>query len=342
MKKIAKQCLPEMLEKMASAYQVYAPLENGGEVNFARWSAGAQTELAALKTAVPAKSVLFPQHETYLRFARDGKQLSIETVGGETEDFVLFGVRACDAKSFALLDKVFLSEPADQFYASRREHGTVVAFACAEPEETCFCRTFAIAAQAPAGADVCVWEAGEVLLWQAMTAKGERLTSLLDDSLAEAGAAEQATLAKVQAEIRQQLDELPLAQLAAITKKQDLKQVFADESWLSCSEACLGCGACTYVCPTCHCYDIHDFDAGDRVERSRCWDSCMFSDFTQMAHGNPRTTQKERFRQRFMHKLVYYPDNYGEIACVGCGRCLEACPVNMNIVKVMKTIGGEA
>ena len=102
---------------------------------------------------------------------------------------------------------------------------------------------------------------------------------------------------------------------------------------------CIGCGTCTFVCPTCQCYDIREFDAGNSIKKFRCWDSCMYSDFTKMAHGNPRTSQKERFRQRFMHKLVYFPDNNnGEFGCVGCGRCLAKCPISMNIVKVEKAL----
>ena len=67
----------------------------------------------------------------------------------------------------------------------------------------------------------------------------------------------------------------------------------------------------------------------------------MYSEFTRMAHGNNRLSQLERFRQRFMHKLVYYPtNNDGVFGCVGCGRCLAKCPISMNIVKVMKALGG--
>ena len=120
------------------------------------------------------------------------------------------------------------------------------------------------------------------------------------------------------------------------------EELFDRPEWAELSESCLGCGTCTFVCPTCQCYDIKDFETGHGVKRYRCWDSCMYSDFTKMAHGNPRLTQLERFRQRFMHKLVYFPaNNSGEFGCVGCGRCLNKCPISMNIVKVMKTLKGE-
>ena len=121
------------------------------------------------------------------------------------------------------------------------------------------------------------------------------------------------------------------------------KQLFDRPEWESLSESCLGCGTCTFVCPTCQCYDMQEFDTGKTVRRFRCWDSCMYSDFTKMSAGQPRPTQVERFRQRFLHKLVYFPDNNdGVFGCVGCGRCLQKCPIHMNIVKVIKTLGGGA
>ena len=68
----------------------------------------------------------------------------------------------------------------------------------------------------------------------------------------------------------------------------------------------------------------------------------MYSDFTMMAHGTPRPTQLEKFRQRFMHKLVYFPsNNEGMYSCVGCGRCVRKCPIHMHIVKVIKALGGK-
>ena len=122
-------------------------------------------------------------------------------------------------------------------------------------------------------------------------------------------------------------------------KNADLMTVFNSPTWDNIYKGCLACGTCTFICPTCQCYDIKDYNTGSEIKRFRCWDSCMYSDFTLMAHGNNRKSQKERFRQRFMHKLMYYPENNdGVFSCVGCGRCVQKCPSSLNILKVIKNL----
>ena len=335
MKQLALSKLNELFAAMAAQQQLYIPADNGGQAQFLPYVDGMELT-KSLNTARSAKDLFFPQTEDIVGFQVKGTEITIEETRDPGAPFVVFGVRACDARSFDILDRVFLSDPVDTFYETRRTNGTVVTLACAHPEETCFCGAFGIDPANPGG-DVAAWMAGETLYLRANTEKGEKLLSslpLLSDC-------DDNAVKTVQAEIHAITEKLPLNKLDLSGFDGDhLMEHFNNPAWSKLSESCLGCGTCTFVCPTCQCYDVRDFDTGHGVRRFRCWDSCMYSDFTMMAHGTNRPTQKERFRQRFMHKLVYFPSNNdGIYGCVGCGRCLAKCPISMNIVKVAKTLG---
>ena len=338
MKKLALSRLDALFAAIGGLQPLYLPADNAsGQADFTLWREGIRLS-GRLNTVRSAKDLFFPQVENLVDFRVKGKQLELLEHRAQTRPFVLFGVRACDCRSFDILDHVFLSSEADTFYQARRESATVISMACSRPEETCFCGAFGIDAADPAG-DVTCWQDGEFLYWRANTEKGAALTAqlpLLSDCAEEAVSA-------LQAQTREVMKKLPLYGL-----KLDgfgagrTKALFDRPEWKSLSEACLGCGTCTFVCPTCQCYDIEEFDTGKTIRRFRCWDSCMYSDFTQMSAGQPRPTQLERFRQRFLHKLVYFPENNeGIFGCVGCGRCLAKCPIHMHIVKVIQTLGGK-
>ena len=338
MLKISLSKIQELFAAIAADEALYIPADHAGQPEFMRWSEGmAMTD--ALNTVRSAKDFFFPQTEDLVSFKMEGKSIEIIDPRTETEDFVVFGVRACDVRSFSILDRVFLVDPVDSYYANRREHGTIVSMACSRPAETCFCHSFGIDAAEPEGDAVC-WKTEDALYIRANTEKGEKLLEKLRPIMEEA---DEAPVKAQQEKTREILGKLPLSSFTTEKFGGDvLLKVFNSEQWKSLSESCLGCGTCTFVCPTCQCYDIRDFKTGSGVKRFRCWDSCMYSDFTLMASGNPRTSQLERFRQRFMHKLVYFPaNNDGIYGCVGCGRCLSKCPISMNIVKVAKCLEGE-
>ena len=341
MYQIAKEKLPELFRKITQTRELYLPVETCGQVNYAPWSEDAKVDLDTLKTVKSAKDAFFPQSENLYTCYRDGKKISITPQELKEQPFVVFGMKACDLRGVEVLDKVFLADPVDTFYAARRDHGTIVAMACHEPEDSCFCKVFGIDCAEPK-ADVAVWMAGEVLYWKAQSEKGESLTELVKDLLEEAADGEEKVEAE-KAQIHETAEALPYMQLSLEGWGGDvLEEKFNSPLWEKLYRPCLACGTCTFVCPTCQCYDIKDYDTGHGIQRYRCWDSCMYSDFTMMAHGNNRTSQMQRFRQRFMHKLVYFPaNNDGMFSCTGCGRCVEKCPQSLNIVKVIKAFAAQ-
>ena len=325
---------------VAAKFDLYIPADTvEGKADFKKWSEDVKLS-AQLKTVRSAKDFFFPKTEHMVSYKFVGKEVSVEDPRKELEDFVVFGVRACDAKSFKVLDNVYLNmNPVDSYYKNRREHGIIITLACNEPARECFCSAYGIDAAEPEG-DISCWNADGSYFFKANTDKGK---AVLDAAKAELSDGADKAVEECKKQIKAKLDaltfaKLDLSKLGAVKPEQMLK-IFNSKIWDKVSEACVGCGTCTYVCPTCMCFDVRDFDTGNGIRQIRCWDSCMFSDFTQMAAENPRHTQKERSRQRFMHKLVYYPMAHeGLFSCVGCGRCLESCPVNINIVKVIKLI----
>jgi len=340
MYKIAKENLSALFQRIAGDKELYLPVKNGGQTNYAAWDETVEVDIDTLKTVKSAKDAFFPQFETLYNVKREGKKLDLQQEALKDKDFVIFGMKACDIQGVKVLDNVFLSEPVDTYYAARRAHGIIVAMACHEPEESCFCKVFGLDAADPSAADVATWMVDGELYWKALTEKGEALTASVKDLLTDA---DEAKVEAEKANIRAIVEKLPYSNLSLEGWGGDATDVkFKSPVWETLYKGCLACGTCTFVCPTCQCYDIKDYTTKDGIQRYRCWDSCMYSDFTLMAGGNNRTSQLQRYRQRFMHKLVYYPaNNNGMYACVGCGRCVEKCPSSLNIVKVIKAFENE-
>jgi ferredoxin len=253
----------------------------------------------------------------------------------EVEKTVLFGVRPCDARSFTLLDMLFDQEKyKDPYYIDKRAKTTIVALACVHPPyTTCFCTSVDGSPVDSVGVDLLLTDLGNEYLAEFITPKGEELLAAFGGSPAgvDAEKAKEGIAAKAAEEIA---SHIPAHEIKPI-----LDTHFEDPFWNTLHQKCLACGTCTYLCPTCHCFDISDEVKRNDGIRIRNWDSCMFPMFTKETSGhNPRSSQKERWRQRVMHKFRYYPDNFNAIACVGCGRCVMACPVNLDIRKIVTDI----
>ena len=210
MKKLSLAKLDDLFAAVAATQSLYLPVDDGKKgATYKKWETGTQYSRAT-NTVRSAKDFFFPQVEQMAAFKMEGKKIEVEDIRSEKEDFVIFGVRACDAASFPILDSVYLADPIDTFYAERRKHGLIMTMACNRPTETCFCSAFGIDASAPAGGDVTCWMTDSDLLLQANTEKGTAFLNaldLLEDAADDAAEETKKTIQGI-------LEKLPLAGLS--------------------------------------------------------------------------------------------------------------------------------
>ncbi|MEW6399422.1 MAG: 4Fe-4S dicluster domain-containing protein [Bacillota bacterium] len=355
MRRLERKDMRAFLDKLASAASLVAPVREDGVVVFRPVSSGEQVVLDYVNPVRSAKELFFPQTEVMFRFL-PSPVAGITPVQPDRQT-VLFGIRPCDLAALSLLDEVFLGgDYRDACWARRRELTTLVGMACEQPDESsCFCTAFGITPGTADGADIMLYPAGEWLGVEVLTPRGQ---ALLDRALSDGavalgeigppGAASQAGAGGGAGEAGDRLKQeylkrpVPLGdRLRVGDLAKELDDRFDDPYWEEASRRCLGCGICTYLCPTCHCFLVTDVPKRDDGVRLRCWDSCQFKDFLLMAGGhNPRPTKKERTRQRFMHKLNYFVHRYGRYLCTGCGRCVQHCPVGLDMATVIADLRG--
>ena len=320
-----------LLEDLTRSCQVLAPASKGDSLVFREIMSAEEILLSNDNAKKSAKEVFLPQRERL--FAYRGQES--REPGFPDREKVLFGVRPCDARSFSLLDRVFTGgDVKDPYYLSKRENATVIAIGCNRPMGTCFCTDTGGDPFSLQGADLFLIDMGEAFFVRPVTQRGEEFLQ------------GRAGLEKAEQYEIQQRDEVMEEARRSIRSSLNIAQIkkaldrdFDNPLWETIHEKCLGCGVCTFLCPTCHCFDILDEGGSEQGERIRIWDSCMFPLFTLHASGaNPRPGGKERMRQRVMHKFSYFLDNHEQPSCTGCGRCIRFCPVNLDIREVLGAI----
>ncbi len=330
---------PNFLSALAKEKELWAPvkLKDTSGSRFARIRDAQEICFDFLNTKLPLKELFFPQREALFSFPADDPcriQPSLQI-----PDRIVLGVRPCDTAALLLLDRVFLDHRfLDPYYQERRRKTILIGLACNEPGPACFCTALLGDPHGTKGLDILLVDLGEKYLAQPLTPAGEELAA----QLPEAKAADLTRAEKLkQTAVQAMKFALDLAEL-----KTRLEQSFDHEIWEELALPCVNCGVCTYVCPTCHCFDVTDEKFKGPGARLRTWDSCQFSLFTRHASGhNPRPAGKDRLRQRTLHKFRYFPQTHSDescsallMLCVGCGRCILECPAGIDLKETLITL----
>jgi sulfhydrogenase subunit beta (sulfur reductase) len=326
---ISREKLADWLDALAQEQTLVAPKDVSDVLLYRPVQSSAGIVWDYIRPVMSIKEAFFPSTERLLSIEKNGQSVKLSEFCPEGEQ-VLFGVRPCDARGLLALDALFIeTEPVDSYYARRRENTTIIGLACTQMAETCFCTSTGGAPDDSTGMDVMVYPVEGGYQIRVLTEKGEKAV----DALGELGVRGLGFLTPSPS---------PPNPIFTIPAKDSWPAQFDDVFWAEMSERCLSCRICAYVCPTCRCFDVrdepvHTGNGQNQFERIRCWDSCAGTVYRRIAGGhNPRAAKGERLRNRFFCKFYYFPEQYGPTACTGCGRCIEACPVNIDITEVIQ------
>jgi NAD-dependent dihydropyrimidine dehydrogenase PreA subunit len=336
--KLNKKDFKPFLQSLMDEYDLFAPvqLEKGVSV-YKKIDRPDEVDLSASNPQKPAKEVFFPQSETMFRYEKAGKQHQVTSTEEVERKRVILGARPCDIQAVLLIDQVFSGkEYTDVYYVNKRKATTIIGMGCDHPLSTCFCSSMKGGPFSREGSDLFLIDLGEAYLVELLTEKGTAFQN--NKFLKEANTKEINSAKEIEEKASKKTDD----SLSVVGIEKRLDQMLENPFWERVQEKCIGCRVCTYLCPTCHCFDIADEVLTNKGQRVRNWDSCLSSLYSQETSGhNPRPTNRERTQQRIMHKFNYFPKNFDRIACVGCGRCILYCPANFDIRQAIKEINAK-
>lgn len=335
----AAQSLARLVEALMELGRVAAPARSGDVVDYRLISDPAEALFDDRIAYKSPKEFAFPQSEEIMRLSDSGAEPVVPE--GTT---VVFGVRPCDLEGLRVMEAVFSGgRYEDPFFAERRKRLVVVGLGCVAKKPGCFCDERGVDLSDSPYCDLFASPVEGGFEIGARSPRGDELLAAIGPRIG-APIASGAPTAQKAPPAPKALDGTrdgpaaagsraggPSPAILALPDAEDAA-VFGLKVWDEAAMACIGCGTCSFLCPTCHCFVFKDVDEGGVTRRYRQWDCCMFPNFTAHASGhNPRATKKERFRQRVMHKYLYVPKNVGLVACSGCGRCVRSCPGGVSI-----------
>jgi len=310
-----------------------------GDLVFAQVESADEVELEYENALISPVCFVLPQREAVFTYAMTEGQPPEVRPTADVESHIIFGIRPCDVAAIEYLDRFFLGgEFADDVYARRREAKTLVAMACINPQnDACWCTCSNAGPVAASGYDLQLTLMDEIYLVESASDRGDRLVEVAGGLLSEADPA-----------LTEERERRVEAAFETFERRGNIAQamrwISGDQTpeglWQELGAKCFSCGSCSLVCPVCSCFDTHEYAEDGVGARIRVWDSCHFPGYSLEASGfNPRENEPERMFHYAHHKLCADTfKKYGRPGCVGCGRCVQVCPAQIDLPRIAQTI----
>ena len=334
-----KAGLQKFYEEIIGKFETYAPVEKFGKYDYKRVSKLSECNPdSPIETTMSVKPLFFPKTAKVMKFTEDSSGTNVSETDEDplTGKRIILGVKHCDARGLQVLDQVYKWDYIDTDYQKRRKNTVIISTRCDKSGAQCFCTSLDYDVENSDAHDIRIVNGHDGKIYiQAVTEKGETIlkASSINYPASNGNAIEEIKkhYKSFEASFRLKMN------YSEVNAK--LQKLFDSPDFETVSSNCISCNTCAFICPTCHCFKISDEKIKDTGVRYKSYDSCNNGYFTLMAGGhNPRPVKYRRWRQRAMHKFVYYKERFGVNLCVGCGRCAISCPVNISIFDVVNQV----
>lgn len=323
---LKKSVLAGFLKALDSDYGVFLPARVDESIQYVAYKPGTAPDFSA-QPVFPIKDVFFRKREVLM--AWEGEKLASPKIEGTPK--ALFGLRRCDLNAIRKQDVAFSGEYNDPYYQKRREGSLLIGYHCDNaPSENCFCGSMNL----QDSSDLMLYDRGDHFKVEVGTERGENAIKHFSKFFSES--------AEAVTDKDRKIKGLRTLDYSGIKGSE------SDKAWDELVKKCLSCSACTALCPSCYCHEIHDEVNPLKVssgERLRTWSSCQLRSFTRVA-GNEifRKERRDRYQHRLFHQFLYFEEKNGQPLCVGCGRCITHCPTRIDFIKVVNDMpkGGDA
>ncbi|MDP2912477.1 MAG: 4Fe-4S dicluster domain-containing protein [Candidatus Omnitrophota bacterium] len=329
---ITRKDLFDLFGRLSENYRVFVPYAKGDKLYFDEFDSKKEEfiELGGVRQSQPVKSFINPVREKITGASKN-----------DARPLILAGVKGCDLSSLMLQDFVFLGGGIeDPLYADGRKRALLIGHDCTYAKETCFCLAMEGAPYPKSYFDLSLSPVDNYFIVEVGSLKGSSIIDNFKMFFKDIGQpradVRQPNRDRVTKEVKDLIDKRLTPYTSSL--KDAVKNSYnKTEMWQDFASTCVECGACNLVCPTCHCFLLHDEGSKQFAERYKSWDACLYKTFTRVAGGaNPRRHLYERLRNRFDKKFAFFPNVLNYFACTGCGRCIDACPGGIDLREVLK------